>query len=120
MLLKQHVNYVLCTVIRYYGGVMLGASGLTKAYRDTASEALTHATFKTMQLVQCYDIVMSYELHPKMKQTLLSHGDIIDETFRDVVTVRILWNQSKEALNMLTYGVQKIIYIQDVWEQKKP
>ncbi|MGA0351202.1 MAG: IMPACT family protein [Acholeplasmataceae bacterium] len=120
VLLKQNVNYVLCTVIRYYGGVMLGASGLTKAYRDTSTLAITQATFKTMQLVQCYDIIMSYDLHPKMKQTLLSHGDIIDETFTDVVIVRILWNQSKEALSMLTYGVQNIIFIQDVWEQKKP
>jgi uncharacterized YigZ family protein len=120
ILLKQRTNYILCTVIRYYGGVLLGASGLTKAYRDTASLALEHATFKSMELVQCYDLTMSYEQHPKLKQVLSTQGVIIDETFTDVVTMRILWNQSKEALKMLTYGVLKLTFIQDVWEQKKP
>ncbi|HVG24328.1 MAG TPA: YigZ family protein [Thermoanaerobaculia bacterium] len=31
-------------VVRWYGGVKLGTGGLSRAYRDTAAEALRHAT----------------------------------------------------------------------------
>lgn len=120
VLLKHGSSYILCTVIRYYGGIMLGASGLTKAYRDSASLALEHAVFKTMILVKSYDLIMSYELHPKLKPNLLSYGELIDETYTDVVTVRILWDQSIDLLKSISYGVIKIQYIQDVWQQKKP
>lgn len=119
VLLKQHVNDVLCTVIRYFGGTLLGASGLTKAYRDSASLAIKHAHFKHLERMQCYDLEMSYDLHPKLKQTLLTYGQIIDETFTETVTVRILWNQSKDALKKLAYGVSNMTYIQDVWQEKK-
>ena len=37
---KNDLNYILCAVIRYYGGVKLGAPGLTRAYSNSAKEAV--------------------------------------------------------------------------------
>lgn len=40
---SQNLNYVLLIVIRYFGGVKLGAGGLVRAYTDSGVEALKNA-----------------------------------------------------------------------------
>lgn len=40
---KHDLQDILLCVIRYYGGIPLGASGLTRAYRATAAEVLQHS-----------------------------------------------------------------------------
>lgn len=46
---KNELTDILVIVVRYYGGVNLGTSGLIVAYRTAAAEALEHA-----QVVNCY------------------------------------------------------------------
>lgn len=43
VLRHQDLEGVLATVIRYYGGIMLGAGGLVRAYADSVAQALRHA-----------------------------------------------------------------------------
>lgn len=43
VLRHQHLNGVLATVVRYFGGVKLGAGGLVRAYTDTIAQALLQA-----------------------------------------------------------------------------
>ena len=40
ILLKNNLNYVLCVVIRYFGGIKLGAGPLTRAYSRCVSEII--------------------------------------------------------------------------------
>lgn len=43
--LRHHdLEGVLATVVRYYGGVQLGAGGLVRAYTDCVAQALKGAT----------------------------------------------------------------------------
>ncbi|KPC54029.1 IMPACT family protein [Amantichitinum ursilacus] len=44
VLRHQHVDGVLATVVRYYGGVKLGAGGLVRAYTDAIAKAMQQAT----------------------------------------------------------------------------
>ena len=41
--LREEVTNVLCVVTRYFGGILLGAGGLTRAYGGTAKLALNEA-----------------------------------------------------------------------------
>ena len=41
VLLKNDLNYVLCVVVRYFGGIKLGAGGLVRAYTKTTSLAVS-------------------------------------------------------------------------------
>ncbi len=55
---KEEVCNVLCTVVRYFGGTLLGAGGLVRAYGKTAKMALDAAGIAAMQphlevLVDC-------------------------------------------------------------------
>lgn len=36
----KNLNNVLVVVVRYFGGIMLGAGGLIKAYRESAKLAI--------------------------------------------------------------------------------
>ena len=44
VLRHQHVDGVLAMVVRYYGGVKLGAGGLVRAYTDAIAKAVLQAT----------------------------------------------------------------------------
>ena len=43
VLRHQQVDGVLATVVRYYGGIKLGAGGLVRAYTDAVAQALLQA-----------------------------------------------------------------------------
>jgi len=43
VLRHQQLDGVLATVVRYYGGIKLGAGGLVRAYTDAVAQALLHA-----------------------------------------------------------------------------
>lgn len=43
VLRHQQLEGVLATVVRYYGGINLGAGGLVRAYTDTIAQALKNA-----------------------------------------------------------------------------
>lgn len=65
---KDLIN-VLITVIRFYGGVKLGAGGLTRAYGNTAKNALEasiivpHIEYKTITLTIAYKELQTAEYH---------------------------------------------------------
>ena len=47
---SNELTDILIVVVRYYGGVNLGTSGLTVAYREAASDAISHADIVTRQV----------------------------------------------------------------------
>ncbi len=56
VLRHQQLDGVLATVVRYYGGIKLGAGGLLRAYTDAVAQALLSAekiTHIPTQLVWC-------------------------------------------------------------------
>ena len=56
VLRHQELEGVLATVVRYFGGVKLGAGGLVRAYTDSVAQALSGAekiTLQRMALLQC-------------------------------------------------------------------
>lgn len=86
---KQLIN-VLVVVIRYFGGVKLGAGGLTRAYGNTARQVIEMA-----EMIEYVEFV-TLELNLDYKQiTLLEYqlkklaGEIIKQEFSDQVRVVI-------------------------------
>ena len=47
---SNNLTDILMVVVRYYGGVNLGTSGLIVAYREAASDALAHSTIERRQV----------------------------------------------------------------------
>ena len=60
-ILAHDVTNVLIAVVRYFGGTLLGASGLVRAYKVAAIEALEHAVIKPVSIVKAYELVFNYD-----------------------------------------------------------
>ena len=51
---------ILIVVSRYFGGTLLGVSGLINAYRSAAASAINNAELAEMSLMDYYEIVYQY------------------------------------------------------------
>ena len=77
---RENVTNVCCVVTRYFGGILLGAGGLTRAYSQGAKDALVAAGAATMGLWSCVMIPCSYAAFERVKLEIATHGGVIDET----------------------------------------
>lgn len=61
-IIKNDLTDILVIVIRYYGGVNLGTSGLIVAYRTAAADAISRVTVVTRQIEESIKFKFPYEL----------------------------------------------------------
>jgi putative IMPACT (imprinted ancient) family translation regulator len=79
---------VLCVVTRYFGGILLGAGGLTRAYAQTAKLALDAAGISEMQKRSCVETVLPYHLFERVKKEIeLLGGTVEAVSYGESVTV---------------------------------
>ena len=64
---SRELTDVLVVVVRYYGGVNLGTSGLIVAYREAAADALEHAETVTRQVEELVNYSFAY---PQMNDVM--------------------------------------------------
>lgn len=77
---RENVTDVVCVVTRYFGGVLLGAGGLTRAYSKSARDALCDAGVSEMGLWAAVSVPCSYGLFERVKGEIAALGGIIDDT----------------------------------------
>ena len=70
---KHGLNYILCVVIRYFGGIKLGAGGLVRAYSKSIADALANAEF--CDLINGYKLVLetTYDKQKDLDYYLKNH-----------------------------------------------
>ncbi len=86
------IENVLCVVTRYFGGILLGAGGLTRAYAHTAKLALDSAGIAEMRLWTCMDIICPYSLFDRIKNEIEAFGGMTDNVaYGTDVTVSALF-----------------------------
>ncbi len=57
---SRELTNILVVVVRYFGGTLLGVSGLINAYRSAASDALDNATVTERQLTERWLVTFPY------------------------------------------------------------
>ena len=88
---KQGLTDVCCVVSRIFGGVLLGANGLVRAYSQSCAQALREAG--TMEMCACctMTILCDYNFYGKLQFALASDPVIFTDTqFTESVTVTLL------------------------------
>ena len=75
VLKKQELSNIIAIVTRYFGGIKLGAGGLTRAYTQSVAEALKHAEIVEKELVDLYKIFIDYS-HTRKFEHLLKQQNI--------------------------------------------
>ena len=86
---KSGADDALVVVTRYFGGILLGAGGLVRAYAHTAHLALEAAGIVTYESYAELEITCSYSDYQKYLSQLPRFGAVMDDTdFSDRVTIR--------------------------------
>lgn len=78
--LREEVTNVCCVVTRYFGGILLGAGGLTRAYGGTAKLALNEAGVSRMRLWATLAIPCSYAMYERVRLLVEMEGGIVAGT----------------------------------------
>ena len=77
---RENVTNVLCVVTRYFGGILLGAGGLTRAYARGAKDALDAAGIAVNRLWSKVEILCPYPLFERLKLLIASKGGQVSDT----------------------------------------
>ena len=79
VLRHQDLEGVLATVVRYYGGVKLGAGGLVRAYTDAVAQALLQAPKVALQKMRTLSCSVPYALEGTVRRELEQAGAALGE-----------------------------------------
>jgi uncharacterized YigZ family protein len=111
--LKQNnLVFVLAVVIRYFGGVKLGAGGLVRAYSKVVKEALKQAQTIPYQVWETVSLDLTYEELPKLNLLPKENWfEVMEKQFNETVqvTVRVNENKVEEFEKLLTNLLQRTI-----------
>ena len=77
---RQCVTNVCCVVPRYFGGILLGAGGLTRAYTRGAKDALDAAGVCRVSLWTLWDVPCTYPLLERVKMDIAACGGVVRDT----------------------------------------
>ena len=106
-----HLTDTFIVVVRYFGGTLLGASGLINAYRETAAETLRAATIKEVILYDHFTIHADYAIMPDVVQGIHKLGITIqNEQFDDRahITISIRQRDTEQKLLQLKAQLYKV------------
>ncbi|HUD33697.1 MAG TPA: YigZ family protein [Variovorax sp.] len=74
VLRHQDLEGVLATVVRYFGGVKLGAGGLVRAYTDAVAQALLGADKRPLRRRRTLACAVPYALEGALRRELAGAG----------------------------------------------
>lgn len=96
ILVSQGLTEVIVLVVRYFGGVKLGTSGLIEAYREATLAALEDAPRRECILTEQISITFSYDLMgPVMRVVKESDARILSQDFTDICRLELEQRQGR-------------------------
>ena len=116
VLAKNHLSHVLIVVIRYFGGIKLGAGGLTRAYSNSAALVINDNITElkkgyTIEIKLNYDSIKNIEY-------ILKDEKIIDKLYNEDITITLEIPREKIQIikeklinNIKSFNIIKDIYI---------
>lgn len=113
VLVHKELFNVLAVVVRYWGGVKLGAGGLTRAYGQAISEAAKLAHLLPVEAMCERRAVLPFAEESTLRRLCEQHGIIVlDAQYGESVTLllRMKANQAEafciEAINLLRGNIR--------------
>ncbi|MGE5629505.1 MAG: YigZ family protein [Caulobacteraceae bacterium] len=88
---KEGITNSIIIVTRYFGGIMLGAGGLIRAYTEGAANGVKAAGTVKVQPFSVYDITIDYSFLSKLQYEIQKSNYIIEAAdYLEVVKLRLL------------------------------
>lgn len=120
-ILNANIENVCVCVVRYFGGVKLGAGGLIRAYSSSASGVLKEADKVITVPFQQYSITYPYDLSGTLENWLRRNTMIKDFMYDEKVTCLFETDKENiiEEIQNLTSGAIKPTFIKEVFREKE-
>lgn len=99
VLTGRGLTNVLCVVTRYFGGILLGAGGLVRAYSKSAAEAVTKAGMVSYLPGTILDIPMDYSRYGALEGFIRANAEVRNVAFAQNVVVTV----AVEDTNLLKF-----------------
>ncbi|MBQ8087806.1 MAG: YigZ family protein [Clostridia bacterium] len=122
VLKARGVTNCAVVVTRYFGGILLGAGGLVRAYTQGAAIAVNACGVGTIYPTARYLIEVSYPMLNRMDYFLKGEPVVVeDKSFTDVITYTLLIRSSDEtgflqrAANMSEGALDPLRYEEIYW-----
>lgn len=122
---REGLTGVVIVVARYFGGILLGAGGLTRAYGKAAKLALDAAGKARFVLYSEVELYSDYSSYQKLKYELSVMGiEEIETTYGAEVVSRVLASESecemlKEKLSNITSGSGRFVVVGERFAPEK-
>lgn len=97
---------VFACVIRYFGGIKLGAGGLIRAYAKATKEALKLATIEKKETTMNFEVSFSYDKIHAIDTIFADY--IIDKSFLTEVTYKLAFIGDTSLVDKNSYLFSKI------------
>lgn len=91
---ENNLNHVLCIVIRYFGGIKLGAGGLVRAYTKSASNNIKNSILKELKIGNLIEINFLYEISKDIDY-ILKDSIILEKIYNDKIKYKVIVNNEK-------------------------
>lgn len=107
---RQGIVNVCCVVTRYFGGILLGAGGLTRAYTKGAADVLNAAGVSVVSRWTLWELPCTYALFERIKLEVQACSGIVREvSYGAEITLRVAFpgvcaEQFAERLTELSAG----------------
>ncbi len=109
---KRNISNVLCIVVRYFGGIKLGAGGLVRAYTKAVCNVIDKTELITLVKGYLIKIITNYD--NQKEYDYLFKDKIIKKEFNDKITYYI--EMDKDEVNKLIQIDYKIV--EEKWIEK--
>ena len=109
---SNNLNYTLIVVIRYFGGIKLGAGPLTRTYAKVAREVISDNNIIELEKGYDIDIIFNYN-DIKDIDYILGNSKVINKSFDENITYNVYVNKSVlDKLSKYNTIINKEIYIE--------
>lgn len=98
ILKKNNLTNILAVVIRYFGGIKLGAGGLVRAYSNSVNETLKLSDIIELEEGYLVELEFNYD-QIKLVDYILNNKDIINKEYNDNIIYKFYLN--KDELNFI-------------------
>lgn len=109
---NNNLNYTLIIVVRYFGGIKLGAGPLTRAYAKVSRDVINEDNI--IELVKGYDIDITFNYNDiKTVDYLLNNSKIINKAFDNDITYNAyVTKEVLDSLSNYSIKIKKEIFIE--------
>lgn len=108
---KENITNILVIVIRYFGGIKLGAGGLIRAYTKSVKDALNEIEKKELVPAILCEITFPYTKEQELKKEI-KEENIISKTYLENITYQMKIPKTSTLLQDKNIKILEDTYIE--------